>query len=410
MSFRFLHCADVHLDSGFAGLPQAALGADPRLANATRAAFAALVDLALAEAVDFLLIAGDLYDGPWRDVGTAFFVRDQMRRLREGGIPAFLIKGNHDADSRVADSLPPPDTLTVFPADRAATHRLDHLGVAIHGRSFASRHVGEDFVRSYPPPLPGWFNIGLLHTSADGRPGHDAYAPCTADSLAAFGYDYWALGHVHAAERLADTPPIVFPGCLQGRHAREAGPKGAMLVTVTGGRTTLAFRALDAVRWAFLDVAMEEAAGMADADAAIVAALDRALAGAAGRPLIVRLRLHGTTPLDAALRSTGATRLREDIARRALDLAPDLVVEKVLLSTVPPATADPVTLGPLAEALTEAAGAETVHAQLAADRAALLDRLPREAQGAVDALPEVAELLAQGRRLLVARAEGADGS
>lgn len=410
MGFRFLHCADVHLDSGFAGLPQAALGADPRLANATRAAFAGLVDLALAEAVDFLLIAGDLYDGPWRDVGTAFFVRDQMRRLREGGIPAFLIKGNHDADSRVADSLPPPANLTVFPADRAATHCLDTLRVAIHGRSFASRHVGEDFVRSYPGPLPGWFNIGLLHTSADGRPGHDAYAPCTTESLAAFGYHYWALGHVHAAERLADTPPIVFPGCLQGRHARESGPKGAMLVTVADGDVALDFRPLDAVRWAMLDITLDGCEARADADAAVTAALDGALGEAAGRPMIARLRLSGATPLDATLRATGARALREDVARRALDLSADLHVEKLIVATTPPANADPVTLGPLAAALAEAAADPTLHAQLAADRAALLDRFPREALGGLDPLPDTADLLAEGRRLLLAYGNGGEAA
>jgi hypothetical protein len=400
VGFRFLHAADVHLDSGFAGLPGET---DSRLAGATRAAFAALVDLALAESVDFLLIAGDLYDGPWRDVGTAFFVRDQMRRLREGGIPAFLIKGNHDADSRVADSLPPPENLTVFPADRAATHRLEALGVAIHGRSFASRHVGEDFVRGYPAPLPGWFNIGLLHTSADGRPGHAAYAPCTVESLRAFGYDYWALGHVHAREVLAEAPPIVFPGCLQGRHPREPGAKGAMLVTVEGGALGLSFRPLDAVRWAAPDVALDGCETMADALAAMAAALRAELADAESRPVVARLRLLGATPLDGDLRAMGVAALREDAGRVALDLSGDLLVEGVRVATSPPAGADAVTLGPLAEALAQAVGAEAVRAALEADRTALLDRFPREALEAVDPLPDLADLLAEGRRLLLAR-------
>ena len=406
MKFRFLHAADMHLDSGFAGLPLSALGADPRLAQATRTAFAGLVDLAIEERVDFLLLAGDLYDGPWRDVGTAFFVRDQMRRLRERGIPAFLVKGNHDAESRVADALPPPENLTVFPADRAATHRLEPLRVAIHGRSFPRRHVGEDFPRSYPAPVPGWFNIGLLHTSADGRPGHDAYAPCTVEGLRGFGYDYWALGHVHAREMLAEDPPIAFSGCLQGRHAREAGPKGALLATVSDGRPEVVFRALDAVRWIVVPVPLAGAATEAERDAATVRALRDALEAGEGRPVVVRLRYEGATALDGSLRSAGAARLLEDAARRALDLSADLLVETVRLATTPPAGEDPVTLGPLAAALAEAAGAPEVRAILEAERAALLDRFPREALEAAGPLPDLADLLAEGRRLLLARGSG----
>lgn len=406
MRVRFLHAADIHLDSGFSGLPLSALGADPRLAVATRSAFAALVDLALAEAVDFLLIAGDLYDGPWRDVGTAFFVRDQMRRLREGGIPAFLVKGNHDAESRVADALPPPDNLTVFPAEAAATHRIEALRVAIHGRSFPRRHVGEDFPRSYPAPLPGWFNIGLLHTSAEGRPGHEAYAPCTVEALRAFGYDYWALGHVHAREMLSDDPPIAFSGCLQGRHAREAGSKGALLVTVEDGRADIAFRALDTVRWIVAPVALDGLATEAERDAALLRALRDALDAADGRPVVVRLRCEGATALDTALRATGPARLLEDAARRALDLSPDLLVEAVRIATLPPTGEDAVTLGPLAAALAEAAASPELREALAADRAALLDRVPREAQDAAEPLEDVAELIAEGRRLLLARGAG----
>jgi DNA repair protein SbcD/Mre11 len=125
--------------------------------------------------------------------------------------------------------------VNVFPSDEATTIALDAYRVALHGRSFASRITGE-FVETYPARRDGWLNIGVLHTSLDGTRGHDGYAPCTVHDLTRFGYDYWALGHVHAAEIVSRDPWIVYPGNLQGRNVRETGAKGAMRVTVEDGR------------------------------------------------------------------------------------------------------------------------------------------------------------------------------
>src|SRR5262249_2100930 len=157
--------------------------------------------------------------------------------------------------------------ITLFPHEQSGQLVLEEHGVAVHGRSFATRAVTHDLSRNYPKVVPGLFNIGLLHTSLTGRPGHENYAPTTPDALIAREYDYWALGHVHVREIVHEDPWVVFPGNLQGRQIRESGPKGATLVTVSGGRVArVEHRTLDAFRWCSLEV---PATGDRDLDSAL---------------------------------------------------------------------------------------------------------------------------------------------
>jgi DNA repair exonuclease SbcCD nuclease subunit len=284
---KFIHAADLHIDSPLRGLDEYPGAPVARLRGASRHALAALVDLAIAEEVAFVLLAGDVYDGNWADFRTGLFFRDQMVRLRRAGILVFMVKGNHDAESQIAKQLPEVDGVKVFSAQKSETVDLVELGVAIHGRSFPNRAVTEDLVPLYPAPLPGRFNIGILHTSLNGREGHDPYAPTSLDVLCAKGYDYFALGHVHAREVVRESAPrIVFPGNLQGRHAKETGSKGCELVTVDGGVVTAADHvSLEVVRWHRLHVDASRLASVTDL-ARQFATQARALAGEA------RDRLH----------------------------------------------------------------------------------------------------------------------
>jgi exonuclease SbcD len=190
---RFLHASDLHIDSPLRGLDR--YDGDPleRLRTATRAALERLVDRALSEPVDFVLFAGDIYDRDWQDFHTGLYFREQMVRLGRAGIRVFIVQGNHDAQGVISRQLALPSNVTVFSSRTAETVRIEELSVAIHGRSFPELVVGEDLIPSYPQPFPGAFNIGMLHTSLTGRPGHDPYAPTDLATLAAKGYDYWAL-------------------------------------------------------------------------------------------------------------------------------------------------------------------------------------------------------------------------
>jgi DNA repair protein SbcD/Mre11 len=248
---KFIHAADLHIDSPLRGLDEYQGAPVARLRGASRQALTALVDLAIEQRVAFVLLAGDVYDGNWADFRTGIFFRNEMVRLRRAGILVFIVKGNHDAESQITKQLPDVEGVKVFSVQKSETVDLEEFGVAIHGRSFPNRAVLEDLVPLYPAPLSGRFNIGILHTSLSGREGHDTYAPTSLEVLCDKGYDYFALGHVHAREIVRDSAPrIVFPGNLQGRHAKETGSKGCELVTVEGGVITSAEHVpLDVVRW-----------------------------------------------------------------------------------------------------------------------------------------------------------------
>ncbi len=247
---KFIHAADIHLDSPMLGLKRYDGAPVDEVRGATRRALENLVALAIDEQAAFLLIAGDVYDGPWRDSNTGLFFIQQMTRLGDAGIPVLLIKGNHDAQSVIARNLTMPPNVFTFSDKKAQARRLEDIGVAVHGQSFATSVVTEDLSAGYPLPVAGWFNIGLLHTCADGREGYEPYAPCSPAALANAGYDYWALGHIHTREVLRQIPYIVFSGNLQGRSVRETGSKGASLVTVQeGGTLEVEHRPLDTVRW-----------------------------------------------------------------------------------------------------------------------------------------------------------------
>jgi len=299
--FRFLHAADIHLDSPLRGLERYEGAPVDEIRSAPRRALENLVQFAIDEEVEFLLLAGDLYDGDWKDYNTGLFFISQMRRLGQAGIGVHLIAGNHDAASQITKQLALPDNVTLYSHAKPQTVELPELGVAIHGQSFKTRSVTQDLAAGYPLGEPGRFDIGLLHTSLDGRPGHDDYAPSSISELRSKGYDYWALGHVHQREVVSEDPWIVFPGNLQGRHARETGEKGATLVTVSDGEIlSVEHHALDVVRWARLEVdlaAVERADEIPDLVRSCLVPLGESSAGL----LALRLVLTGRSSAHAEL-------------------------------------------------------------------------------------------------------------
>ncbi len=416
-NFRILHCADLHLDSPLRGLEADPDAPAARIRGATREALVNLVDLALGENVRLVLIAGDLYDGDWPDWRTGQFLIRQMERLTSAGIRVVAIRGNHDAENVITRRLRWPEGAILLAADKAQTVDYPDLGVAVHGRSFPTREVVENLARTYPARRTDCLNIGLLHTSADGRDGHSPYAPCTAAQLIDYGYDYWALGHVHAREILCDAPWIVFPGNLQGRDIGEPGDKGATLITVRNGAiAAVEHRSLDVVRWTRLAV---DVTGAADEDtvfgrarAAFTAALQRA----DGRLLAARVTLHGACAAHADLtRSLVDTREKLKSEALACGGAERLWLEHVDVATRPAldvtalrARTDQV--GTLVRRI-ETTEATDIAAPLAAWLAGLLDRSGglRAALGAAHpavqtadgALP--ADLLERAKSLLLAR-------
>lgn len=335
MSFTFIHAADLHIDSPLAGLSLKDKSVAERFAAAGRRAVERLVRETIDSKAAFLVISGDVFDGDWKDVTTGLFFVRALGDLHRAGIPVFIVKGNHDAENVMSRDLPYPETVHVFAADKAATVSLDAHRVALHGRSFPRRLTG-DFVATYPARREGWLNIGLLHTSLDGRPGHEGYAPCSIDDLTRFGYDYWALGHVHAAEIVSRDPWIVYPGNLQGRSVRETGAKGAMRVTVADGRIAeVSPVALDSARWARLAVDVTGVEAEADLMERIAADLARHHAHSEGRPLAVRVSLSGATPLHNHLVARRET-LQDELRAVGFRIADDCWIEQLKVRTAAP--------------------------------------------------------------------------
>lgn len=331
--YKFLHAADIHLDSPLIGLDRYESAPADIMRGATRRAFENLVETAIAEQVAFVLLAGDLYDGNWKDYRTGLFFVDQMACLCEAEIPVFMVSGNHDAVSQITKHLHLPDNVHLFRTARPETRFIDRYGVAIHGQGFENREVSDDLAAAFPAAETGLLNIGLLHTSLDGRPGHGVYAPSSRQVLTRKGYQYWALGHVHRRETISREPWIVYPGNLQGRHARELGPKGCTVVTVDSDTIVSAETfPVDVLRWVKCDVPIDDIARPDDMLALVREALMDAVRPAGSLPVAARVEITGTTSFHNVI-SGGLDHWTQEIRALAASISfTEVWVEKVVFS------------------------------------------------------------------------------
>ena len=409
--FRFIHTADIHLDSPLKGLEAHEDAPVEEIRGATRRAFDNLINLAIEKEVAFVLIAGDLYDGDWKDYNTGLYFAGRMGRLDKAGIKVFIVSGNHDAASNTTRAMPLPDNVTILTQKKPESITLAGLDVIIHGRSYATKATTENLAAGYPQYTPGYFNIGLLHTSLTGRENHENYAPCSLDELRSKGYDYWALGHVHQREIVSENPTVLFPGNIQGRNIREIGPKGATLVTVEDGRITeVAMRELDVLRWAVCEVDLSDCETTEKVYNAVRASFDREKDNADNRILALRLILTGQCPIHAQL--LGRTfQLTEEFRAIAASVG-NVWLEKVKFKTT-----HKISLEELSGADTPLAGLlESIRklelgddpAGLVPELAALKTKLPVELKNGddpfLDTSPEkMAELRTEVQEMLISK-------
>jgi DNA repair protein SbcD/Mre11 len=377
---KFLHAADLHIDSPLQGLERLEGAPFDEIRRAPREAFRRLVDLALKERVDFVILAGDVFDGRWKDVSTGLFFVAELKRLAP--IPVSVALGNHDAMSSLTSRLPWPSHVLRFDSARPETFELPNEGVALHGQSFANRVVTEDLAAGYPPARSGLLNIGVLHTALGGYPGHESYAPTTLAVLRAKGYDAWCLGHVHQRQVLSRDPLVLYPGNIQGRHINECGERGCYLIDDDSGLLRETFHALDSLRWERIEI---DATRMVSYDEVLAAAGARiaVLAEEHGeRRLCLRVSLLGATSADAELRTAEANSdLRAELT--AVARREGAWIESVRLRTTPSRSSAEIRsrgdlIGDLFSAFNQARSDQSLRSRLSDELRALQAKIPTE--------------------------------
>lgn len=386
-SVRFVHAADLHLDAPFKGVDATDARVKDALVASTYRALDALVSACLEHRADFLVIAGDIYNASEKSLRAEFAFRDACVRLTDAGIPVYIARGNHDPLIGRWAGIALPEGVHVFSGDaveRIPFERDGRTVCALYGRSFRTAAEKTNLAPGYRRDPADELAVAVLHANVGGRPDHEPYAPCSLDDLRAAQMDYWALGHIHKAEVLAENPPVVYAGCTQGLTPNEQGIRGCRLVTLGPDGATTEMIPTSSVVWQQhgLDVnGLDGAESLLDA---LGSAVDRMAESAEGRPVIARISLLGRTPLHHLLATGGALAdILTEVRTGALMRDPWVWVDRITDSTRPEVDLDVLRAGEdLAADLLQIAD------DLAADderRTALIQEVLEPVLGKVDA-------------------------
>jgi exonuclease SbcD len=423
--FRFLHTADVHLGTPLQGWTED-LPAEwrQRLQDASEKVWQRIVDVAIEERVDFITIAGDLYDRREARMAVHFEWLRGFERLHAAGIPVVVSHGNHDP-LLAPPPLAWPDNVHVFPAappsvgkDYVAPSYCLHLApdtlVQVSGFSYGAAAMTQSLAFAFHRQPQADFAIGLYHGAVDGSAGHADYCATTSTELTRRGFDFWGLGHIHHPAVLrAARPTIVYPGNPQGRHIREDGVRGCVIVDVSAtGAVDLHFRPTSELVWVECVIDVDED-DLGRLRKHALARLRQLCDEYGERFLMVRLRLIGESRLarDLADGHDFAEALRAEVAARAWPLW----LLDVESEVYPPL--DVATLADSPELIGECVRvAQHYLADPAAARQLLAEQLAdvyhRGNELAVEDLTDeaVADLIGAARRLLLTYAATEEGS
>lgn len=296
---KFIHVADVHLDSQTIGLKNFYGQSPLSIPELVQKAFVSLIDLAIEQSVDFIIIAGDLFDCNWKDYAIGLFFINQIQRLN---CPIYYIRGNHDSENRLLKSLPYPNHFYLFESEKPQTIINEGLKIAVHGQSYGHYHIQEDLTVEYPSALKGYFNIGILHTSGSKKNGELPYAPYDEYSLKSKNYDYWALGHLHQNQIVTTSPFIIYSGSIQGRQVKELGVKGCYLITVEDQEVKkIDFCPLSTAIWQKKEINLTEVRHLSSLKIVFLQLLDALLKETKEPILILRLIFNGENRLEKSI-------------------------------------------------------------------------------------------------------------
>ena len=306
MTFKFIHCSDLHIDSPFKGFSSVEHPLAEVLRKSTYQAFQNIVELALKEEVEAVLIAGDIYDGSDKSLEAQLKFRRGLQKLSDAGIYTFIVHGNHDPLDSWSASLEWPERVHVFSGDRVECLPIENNGIVkayIHGISYPKREVKENLAQKFSRNNDDGFAIGLLHSNVGNQSGHDNYAPCSIDDLIAGGMDYWALGHIHRFQVLRESnPAIVYSGNTQARHMRETGEKGCCLVTLNKNTDPLIqFISTDTIRYVHGEVDLSGTISLDEVIHAVSSKCEYFADQVKQKDMFLNLSLEGRTQVHSEL-------------------------------------------------------------------------------------------------------------
>jgi len=339
-SIKFIHTADLHLDTPFKGLSNSNKELAKRIKNATFKAFERIVDTCISEKVDFLLIAGDVFDRETKSLGAQLEFGKQLKKLSQNGIWTYIICGNHDPSSSWMPSLDLPEKVYRFGYDevkKVIHYKNGEPAADIYGISYKDKALTENISARYiMDEVPARFSIAMLHGNLTGNTSHDNYAPFTLADLAAKNFDYWALGHIHLRQIINQKNPVVaYPGNPQGRDFGEKGEKGCFLVEMTEyGNPAINFIQTQLVRFEDVEVDLTRVSTNSELDEKIRDAIESVINS--DDSAVIRLVFNGRTPMHRMLKvPSQLSSLLENFNEGELNKSEFRFIDSIIINTLP---------------------------------------------------------------------------
>lgn len=344
----FIHAADLHLGAPFKGLRAIAPEWSEVLLQAIPEAFRKVISTALAEKVDFVVIAGDVFDNSHPSYADFSLFVKGLKQLDEAGIPVYFVTGNHDPylswDNSFA-SLPPNAHLLGATKPEFICYKRDNKPLAlIGGRGYytqswpADEDISEGISREtaindlgiYAP-----FMIGVIHTGLD---IDLTRSPANPKKLLKRDVDYWACGHVHQPRILPskEDPRIVYAGCPQGRDMKEEGEHGVFKVTLCAEGASEISRKVEfiptaKIAWQHIVLDISDCATIADIEEKIISTEFAYNAQTRVQRMIFRITLVGRSSLHTEL----SPEVLKDIQAVLNDGYPFFYVDSLVNKTLP---------------------------------------------------------------------------
>lgn len=342
MNIKFIHCADLHLDSPFQGLTTKEPSLADRFKHATNEAFVKIIDLCLAEKVDFLTIGGDTFDGADRSLCAQILLRDQFERLHKANIPVIIVTGNHDPLSDWLTEIRFPKNVHLLAGDKVEKVPIKKDGnviTTIHGISYKVSDVKENLSLKFQAKEKDVFSIGLLHANVGARKEHAPYSPCTINDLRAGNMDLWLLGHIHTPEVICKDPFILYPGNIQGRHINEDGPRGCYFIKVDSNyKISYEFRPVQNILWKQKEINIKEITTSLELVDLLSEKCEEELSNLTKdeKGIVIRWKLTGSSSLYHELTMTDKTEeTKEILVERFFNQTPFIFPESIRLLIKP---------------------------------------------------------------------------